>query len=282
MTYQTIISTQELFANLKSKDWVVVDCRFDLTAPDWGEEEFCVLHIPGAVYANTDNDLSGPKTPLTGRHPLPEPDAFCTTMRRLGISTETQVVVYDATSGSFASRLWFLLRFYGHFKVALLDGGFAQWHKQGLPIETGWNENKPGNFVGTPDIKMITTTEEVETSIGRLNWKLIDARAPERFSGEQETIDAKAGHIPGAVNRFYGGNMDSEGFFVSAGQLKREFTDLLDGVSPENTVVYCGSGVTSCHHMVAMAIAGLPQPRLYPGSWSEWIRDPAHEIATGS
>lgn len=281
MPFETIISTKELFTNLHNKNWVVVDCRFDLAAPEWGEEEYRELHIPGAVYAHIDRDLSGAKTPFNGRHPLPEPKDFCNVLSRLGISADTQVIACDATSGSFASRLWFLLRLYGHKKVALLDGGFGQWHKEGFPIESGWNENAPGHFAGSPDMSLLATTPDVEAMIGKPGWALIDARAPERFTGEQETIDTKAGHIPGAIDRFYGKNTDADGLFLPADQLKEEFNQLIAGIPPEKIIIYCGSGVTSCHHLVAMAIAGLPQPRLYAGSWSEWIRNPSHEIATG-
>lgn len=278
MTYSTIISCEELSANISRKDWVIVDCRFDLTAPEWGHEEYEQLHIPGAVFADVDKDLSGKKTPLTGRHPLPEPLAFCSTMSRLGIGSQTQVIVYDATSGNFAARLWFLLKMYGHEKVALLDGGFPQWHKEGFPIESGENHNSPQVFSGVPDLSMIVSTKEIETYRSQADWLLIDARSAERFHGEQETIDPIAGHIPGAINRFYGLNLDSEGLFLPKEKLRSEFSELVKGFNPDHTVVYCGSGVTSCHHLVTMAHAGLPLPKLYAGSWSEWIRDPSHPI----
>lgn len=281
MPFDTIISAKDLFNNLNRPDWVFVDCRFDLADPSWGKEEYRALHIPGAVYAHTDEDLSGPKTQTSGRHPLPNPAEFCETMSRLGISNTTQVIVYDATSGSFAARLWFLLRFYGHTQVAVLDGGFTEWLKMNYPIETGENVNRRGNFTGVPDEKMIVTTPQVESAIGKDDWLLIDARAMERYTGAQETIDTKAGHIPGAINRFYGLNSNTEGTFRPSEALREEFTKITRGITSEKTIVYCGSGVTSTHHLLAMAIAGLPQPRLYAGSWSEWIRDPNHPIATG-
>lgn len=279
MPHQTIISCKELNGSLTSGDWVIVDCRFDLAAPEWGFEEYQQLHIPGAVYADLDRDFSGKKTPFTGRHPLPKPSDFCAAMSRLGIAENTQVIVYDATSGSYAARLWFMLRLYGHLNVALLDGGFSEWRKLGFAIESGTNQNKTRNFNGTPDDKLILTTTDIEKIINQPDWLLIDARSGERFRGELETIDPIAGHIPGAVNRFHGENMGADGIFLPAAQLKEEFSNLTKGYTPENIVVYCGSGVTSCHHLVAMAIAGLPQPKLYAGSWSEWIRDPAHPVA---
>jgi thiosulfate/3-mercaptopyruvate sulfurtransferase len=278
MPFETIISCSDLLTHLHTSGWVIVDCRFDLAAPEWGEEEYRELHIPGAVYTNADNDLSGAKTPQTGRHPLPEPADFLATLSRLGIDNQTQVIVYDASQGSFASRLWFLLRFYGHTQVAVLDGSFTEWMKQGLPIESGWESNLPKVFIGSPHPEMIVTTSEVEQNLGKADWLLIDARAAERFSGKQETIDPVAGHIPGAVNRFWGQNLSKDGLFLPAETLKEQFSALTQGISPDKTVVYCGSGVTSAHHLVAAAIAGLPQPRLYAGSWSEWIRDPEHPI----
>jgi thiosulfate/3-mercaptopyruvate sulfurtransferase len=278
MAYKTILSCADLYTNLQTKHWVIVDCRFDLTQPEWGEEEYRELHIPGAVYANLDTDLAGPKTPSTGRHPLPNPEDFLKTMSRLGIDEQTQVIAYDATAGSFAARLWFLLRFYGHTKVAVLDGGFSEWMKLGLPIVSGWDTNEARQFKGFPHLEWIVTTKEIEQNLHKPEWLLIDARAPERFSGKQEPIDSIAGHIPGAVNRFYGLNLAANGLFQPAETLKKQFSELTKGYTPEKTAVYCGSGVTSAHHLLAMAIADVPQPKLYAGSWSEWIRDPDHPI----
>lgn len=278
MAYETILSCTDLLANLNSKNWLIVDCRFDLTQPEWGETEYRELHIPGAVYANVDTDLSGTKTPLTGRHPLPDPEDFRKSMSRLGIDDQTQVIAYDSIAGSFAARLWFLLRFYGHTKVAVLDGGFSEWMKLGLPIESGFHTTEARHFTGNPQLDWIVTTKEVEKKIGKPDWLLIDARAPERFAGKQETIDPVAGHIPGAVDHFYGQNLAPNGLFLPPQSLREQYSALIQGFSPENTAVYCGSGVTSCHNLLAMAIAGLPQPRLYAGSWSEWIRNPRHPI----
>jgi len=278
MTLESIISCRELFNNLENKNLVTVDCRFDLTAPDWGGKEYEQLHIPGAVYAHLDRDLSGTKTPQTGRHPFPEPLDFRRAMSRLGISNDSQVIVYDATSGSFAARLWFMLKYYGHSAVAVLDGGFPAWCKAGFPIQSGVNSNPPGNFTGNPDPGMIISTAEMENIHTKPDWRVIDARSAERYRGEQEVIDPVAGHIPNAVNRFHGLNVDSNGLFRSTADLKKEFSDMTKGYVPEKIVVYCGSGVTSCHHLVAMSIAGPPLPKLYAGSWSEWIRDPKHPI----
>jgi thiosulfate/3-mercaptopyruvate sulfurtransferase len=278
VAFETIISCEQLKEDLTRKDWVIVDCRFDLAAPEWGFEEYQQLHIPGAVYTSLDKDLSGAKTPFTGRHPLPDPQDFCSAMSRLGISAGTQVVVYDSTSGSYAARLWFLLRFYGHNQVAVLDGGFPAWYKAGYPIESGANKNPRGNFTGTPDFSQIVTTTQVEKIYSDPDWLLIDARSGERYRGEQEPIDPVAGHIPNAANRFHGFNVDGNGLFLPKERLLQEFSELTKGHDHEHMAVYCGSGVTSCHHLVAMAAAGLPLPKLYVGSWSEWIRDPKHPI----
>jgi thiosulfate/3-mercaptopyruvate sulfurtransferase len=278
MSFETLISCADLYSNLHKQDWVIVDCRFDLAQPDWGFSEYQVLHIPGTVYASLDTDLAAPITSVSGRHPLPEPAAFLSAMSRLGIDETTQVIVYDATSNSFAARLWFLLKLYGHANVAVLDGGFGEWLKLGLPSVSGIENNTPKSFHGTPQMEKVMTTRDVEAVYTQPDWLLIDARAPERFSGKQETIDFKAGHIPGAINRFYGLNLDSTGRFLPAEDLRKQFESLMQGYRPENVVVYCGSGVTSIHHLIAMSIAGLPLPRLYAGSWSEWIRNPDHPI----
>jgi thiosulfate/3-mercaptopyruvate sulfurtransferase len=279
--YTSLISTDELEANLNSPNWVIVDCRFDLNDKPWGEEEYAQFHIPGAVYAHMDNDLSSPVTPLTGRHPLPEPEVFIKTLRRLGISNSSQVIVYDSVSGGMSARLWWLLKYYGHEAVAMLNGNLPQWLVEKKPTTEGVETHKPGTFTGRPDNRMIVTTDEVKVMLGKKGSLLIDARAPERFRGEVEPIDTVAGHIPGAMNRFYGNNVDRKGLFLPPETLKAEFLKLLNGIKPEDAVVYCGSGPTSCHHLVAMAYAGLPLPRDYAGSWSEWIRDPSNPVAKG-
>jgi len=276
--YSLIVSAEEVLANLLNPDWIIVDCRFSLADPTWGEAEYRALHIPGAVYADLDRDLSGTKTPAIGRHPLPSPQKTFEIFSKLGIDDSKQVVVYDATSGSFAARLWFMLKLYGFSRVAVLDGGFVFWHMQGFPIESGENHNPPAEFKGSYNPEMIVTTAQMERMIEDRDWHIIDARASERYAGDTEPIDPVAGHIPGALNRFHEFNLNGDGLFKSPNQLKDEFQPLLDRQHPERTVMYCGSGVTSCHHIIAMVLAGYPMPRLYPGSWSEWIRDPSHPI----
>ena len=281
--YTSIISAEELKAYLGQPDWVIVDCRFDLSNPDWGFGDYLYSHIPGAVYAHLDYDLSGPRTALNGRHPLPESDTFREKLGRLGIDRSKQVVVYDTTGGSFAARLWWLLKYYGHDRVAVLDGGYSRWRRLlGYPTESGNHTNSRVQFTGAPDHRMVATTGELQTLSAERHILLIDARAPERFRGEVEPLDPVAGHIPGSVNRFHGLNLDQDGQFLPAADLRAAFLSLLGSTPPEKAVVYCGSGVTSAHHLVAMAAAGLPLARLYAGSWSEWIRDPSRPIARGS
>jgi len=280
--YTHIISAVDLHSRLENSDWVIVDCRFDLAQPGWGFQNYLYGHIPGAVYAHLDYDLSGPHTAINGRHPLPEPESFRETLGRFGIDRSKQVVVYDTTSGSYAARLWWLLKYYGHERVAVLDGGLERWKHLNLPIEYGSHTNKAVVFSGAPDPRMVVTTGEVQVISAQHSVPLIDARAPERFRGELETIDPVAGHIPNAINRYHGLNLDRNGLFKPESSLREDFEALLAGSSAEKAVVYCGSGVTSAHHLVAMALAGLPMARLYVGSWSEWIRDPDRPVVRGS
>lgn len=279
--YTNIIEVADLLTNLKTPDWVIVDCRFDLTNPDWGFSDYQTAHIPGAVYAHLDRDLSGNRTPATGRHPLPDPQTFRETLGRLGINDAKQVVVYDTTGGGFAVRLWWMLNFFGHYRVSVLNGGFQAWQAENLPVGAGVHTNPKTKFQGEPNPAMVITTAEMEKIISTGQSRVIDARAPERFRGEVEPLDPVAGHIPGALNRFHQHNLGADGRLLPPDRLKREFLTLLDGVSSDQAVVYCGSGVTSCHHLLAMQVAGLPMARLYAGSWSEWIRDPKHAVALG-
>ncbi len=279
--FNALISTNELSLHLKDPNWVVIDCRFDLADKEWGAEEYAALHIPGAVYADLEKDICGPVTPTSGRHPLPEPNNFLAAMQRLGINNSSMVVVYDATGGGMAGRLWWQLKFYGHEKVALLDGGLPKWLSEGRDTKEGVESKPAGDFTGKPDNSMVVTTEEVKGMLGSKTTALIDARAPERFRGEVEPIDTLAGRIPGAINRFYNDNLDKNGQFLPADSLKTAFETLLTGFKLQEAVVYCGSGTTACHNLVAMASAGLPLPRLYVGSWSEWIRDSANPVERG-
>lgn len=281
--FTTIISTNELFENLSRLDWVLLDCRFDLSNPSWGYQDYLVSHIPGAVYADVNKHLSGTAHPTSGRHPLPNPTDFASQLNAWGINPSSQVVVYDTSYGAFASRAWFLMKLNGHNNVALLDGGFNKWLREYRPVFSATHANQSTSFP-LPDIlhfELTASAQEILNSLHNPAFSLIDARSKERFSGTVEPIDSIAGHIPGALNRFYGDNLNQDGTLKTPTQLFKEFSALLNGNSAQNAVVYCGSGVTACLHLIALEHAGLYGARLYPGSWSHWIKDPERPVATG-
>jgi thiosulfate/3-mercaptopyruvate sulfurtransferase len=282
----TLIEPAELSRHLGDADWAIVDCRFDLARPEWGAQAFAASHIPHALYAHLDQDLSAARTAHSGRHPLPQIEVLAATFGRLGIDKRVQVIAYDQGSGAYAARLWWLLRWLGHTQVAVLNGGLAAWERAGLPLSTESVSRAPRRFTACPDPRMIASGNEVAAAalsgaLTRRQQLLIDARSADRFAGENETIDPVAGHIPGARNHPFAGNIDAHGRFLEAGQLRRLWENTLRGVSPQRLIAMCGSGVTACHNLLALEIAGLPGARLYAGSWSEWITDPAHPIARG-
>lgn len=268
--FTTVIDPEGLVAHLGEADWRVIDCRFDLMDTDAGERRYREAHIPGAIYAHLDRDLSGPKDPAGpgGRHPLPTPAEMTRLFGRLGIDGRTQVVAYDDQSGHYAARLWWMLQLMGHRAAAVLDGGWPAWLDAGLPIRTG-EEGAPAErlFVGAPRMDRLATGDEAAGAP-----LLVDARAPERFRGEVEPLDPMAGHIPGATNRPYTANWTADGRWRSQEALLADFLDLLGDTPAEVAVFYCGSGVSACVNLLAMARAGLPEGRLYVGSWSEWSR----------
>lgn len=285
MAYDTLIDADTLAARLGRPGWRVFDCRFDLVDTHRGARDYAAAHIPGAFYAHLDRDLSGPITPSTGRHPLPDVPRLRDWLGQQGVGPDTQVVSYDDTGGSMAVRLWWLLRWLGHRRVAILDGGWPTWCATGHPSETAFRASPGGRpYPGQADPSMIvesdTIAEQLRTSTTRL--LLMDARTAERFRGESEPIDPVAGHIPGAINLPLEENLTPDGRFKSPGVLRDRFRDALNGHPAADVVAMCGSGVTACHNLLAMAIAGLPDGRLYAGSWSEWIRDPRRPIATGN
>jgi thiosulfate/3-mercaptopyruvate sulfurtransferase len=270
MMHTTLVSTQQLADHLS--EWRVFDCRHDLMKPDLGEQQYRAAHIPGALFAHMEHNLSGPKSGRNGRHPLPDPAAFVAWLGKQGLKKDDQVVCYDAANGSTAARLWWMLRWVGHKNVAVLDGGIAKWLKEGRPVDALVPEPKPATYAlkqpsGTVDARAI------QASLKRLF--LLDARAPARWRGEQEPIDPVAGRIPGARNRFNAENVQADGTFKPAEQLKTELQGVLKGREPADVIHYCGSGVAACHNLLAMEVAGLPGGQLYPGSWSEWIADPS-------
>ncbi|MGH6645303.1 sulfurtransferase [Aquabacterium sp.] len=272
----TLISANDLatLLNQPGTDVLVLDCRFSLPAPDAGQQAYLAGHVPGAVYAHLDRDLSGPKTGLNGRHPLPTPEAFLATVRAWGLKADTEVVAYDDAGGMFASRAWWMLRWMGHPRVRVLDGGWAQWLAQGFEVSQATTSRPASDIDLTPREGQLTRIDFVQTHLGNREFmQLVDARAPDRFRGENETLDPVGGHIPGAINRFFQLNLGADGRFKSPHLLRQEFTSLL-GSQPLHTVVHqCGSGVTACHNLLAMEHAGLAGSRLYAGSWSEWCAD---------
>jgi thiosulfate/3-mercaptopyruvate sulfurtransferase len=277
--FTTLISTDELAARLSDPSFAVFDVRHDLMQPErWGADEFRKGHIPGAVFLHLDSDLSAPTNGTNGRHPLPTPEACAALFSRMGIDRTKQVVAYDQNTGTFASRLWWMLRWLGHEAVAVLDGGYAKWMREGRVVTPEITTPEPATFV-VGRVMPTVNSVGVEASISRHTLLLVDARAPERFRGEVEPMDPIAGHIPGAVNRPASLNVSAEGVFKPAAKLRTEYQALLGGRPHTDVVHHCGSGVTACHNILAMEIAGLPGTRLYPGSWSEWIANPARPVA---
>jgi thiosulfate/3-mercaptopyruvate sulfurtransferase len=281
MAWMTLVNTEELARHLSDPVWIVFDCRFNLADAHAGRRVYEAGHIPGARYADLELDLSGPKTATSGRHPLPDPDALARKLGQWGVDATKQVVAYDDGNGALAARLWWLLRWLGHRAVAVLDGGFAAWHAEGRPIETQAPVPVVTRFAPRVDDTLWTSTADVETMLGKNDRLLVDARSAARFRGEQETLDPIAGHIPRSINRPFEANLDTHGRFLPAGQLREAFAALAGGRPPHEVIHSCGSGVTACHNLLAMEIAGLTGSRLYPGSWSEWIQDPRRPIARG-
>lgn len=278
--FSTLISAADLSANLRTPHWLIVDCRFDLARPAAGEEAYRSGHIPGAVYAHLDRDLASAITASSGRHPLPEPQAFADTLGRWGMTPATQVIAYDADNAAFAARLWWLLyRWIGHRAVAVLDGGFKAWTAAALPVATDVPARAATQYAVTPDRTAWLDAAQVADRVQRNDWLLLDARAPDRFAGKVEPIDPVAGHVPGAHNHPFALNLAGSGHFLPAGELRARFEKSQAGVGDDHTIVMCGSGVTACHSLLALEIARKPGAKLYAGSWSEWIRDPARPVS---
>ncbi len=286
MNYRTLIDVETLSRHLDDADWVVLDCRFNLMDTEAGRRAWHEGHIPGARYVHLDEQLSSAITPASGRHPLPDPQQLAQWFAAIGIGSSTQVVVCDDMGGAMAGRCWWLLRTLGHDAVAVLDGGYPQWQQAGLPISTDDKTTTAvavaeSDFSGCWDSDAVVTAEQVQAGIEQPQFVLVDARTPERYRGEQEPIDPVAGHVPGALNRALQLNLDTDGRFKPAAQLREEWMQLMAGHSADQLVHMCGSGVTACHNQLAMEHAGLTGSRIYAGSWSEWIRDPRRPVATG-
>jgi len=282
MDYTTLLPAEVLKDQLGDSRWVILDVRHDLFDLAAGRRAYEAGHVPGAQFASIDDDLSGTKTGRNGRHPLPARDALSARFRAWGIGNDSQIVAYDAQGGQFAARLWWLARWLGHQRVAVLDGGWPAWLAAGGSTESASAVRAPGNFSAGASLAGVVTADAVLAALGDLDRLLLDARLPERYRGEQEPIDPVAGHIPGALNRPWQHNLAPDQRFKTPAELKADFSALL-GARPAGAVAHqCGSGVTACHNVLAMEVAGLPGSALYAGSWSEWIADPARPIRTGA
>lgn len=278
MSYTTLLDVATLRSHLDDPDWLVVDVRHQLADTAYGERAYGAGHIPGAVFLHCDRDLSGAMNGTNGRHPLPEVEKLALRLGGIGIASHTQVVVYDDAQGMIAGRLWWLLRWLGHERVALLDGGLQAWQAAGGALTSVEPTLMAQNFVARPRPGLVDAAFVLER-IDTPHMHLVDARGPDRFRGENETIDPVGGHIPGAVNRFFRDNLLPDGRFKPAADLRAEWLAILAGSSPDLVVHQCGSGVSACLNMVAMEIAGLPGSSLYAGSWSEWCIDAGRPVA---
>ena len=285
MSYQTLVSVDQLLSHLDDPYWVIVDCRFSLNDTERGRKDYRQAHIPGAVYAHLNEDLSSPHIPgTTGRHPLPPIDKLVATFSSWGIASGLQVAAYDdypTASGAIAARLWWCLRWLGHDSVAVLDGGWLNWLHHGGPTRDGVEKRQARQFIPHLRPELLVTLDEVDHIRSDPAYRLVDSRSADRYRGENETIDPVAGHIPGALSLPFAGNVGADGLFRPDDELKKQFASMLGDVPPQNTVFYCGSGVTAAHNLLAMQHAGLGEARLYAGSWSEWIVDPARPVAKG-
>ena len=275
--YNTLIQAHTLNGRLSDPDWVIVDCQYDLADKNAGYQSYLAGHIPGAVYAGLHKDLSGSQ-PVTdyGRHPVPSTEELEEKLSAMGIKNRSQVVVYDRSGGAYAARLWWLLHYAGHERAAVLDGGLDAWTQAGYELEAKQPQAVAGNFKAVINTGRLVRLHEVPTIA-----RLIDSRAPERYSGETEPLDRVGGHIPGALNRYWKDNLDEQGKFLPPDNLRPALGGIYGDAQPEDVTFYCGSGVTACHNLLAAVHAGYPLPRLYAGSWSEWCSDPARPVAAG-
>lgn len=282
MSWQTLVDAPALAATLNHPSMVIVDCRFDLADTAAGERAYAEGHVPGAHYAHLDRDLSDLRRSGRGRHPLPDAEDFCATLARWGVTRSHQVVAYDASGGMIAARLWWMLRLLGHRDVAVLDGGLDAWLANGGALERGIRRSAgTGRYAARFDSRSIVTTAVVAARLASGNGVVLDARAPERFRGEVEPLDPRAGHIPGARNSPYAENLGVDGRFLSPEELAIRYRALIGDQSSADVVHMCGSGVSACHNLLAMERAGLPGSRIYAGSWSEWVSVPSRPVVTG-
>ncbi len=280
--FDVLISADALADTIDQPGWRIIDCRFDLADPAAGRRMYEAAHIAGAVFADLDKDLAAQPGPLDGRHPLPDVDAFERTLGQLGVTNSTNVVVYDAGTGALASRAWWMLRWVGHAAVYLLDGGLAQWLRKDCPVRDGVEHPEPVTYVAAARPEIVIETAELAADPGNIGaLRLVDARDAERFRGENEPIDPVAGHIPGAINVPLARSLNDDGTWKTTGELRELWQGVLGPEMDKPWAVMCGSGVTACHLAISGMLAGYREPRLYAGSWSEWIRDPARPVGLG-
>lgn len=280
MIHRDLVDPATLRAHLQREDWIVFDVRHDLLRPEAGAQAWAEGHIPGSLHLDLEEVLSGAKSGSNGRHPLPDRQELVRHLGALGVGSTTQVVACDAQGGMFAARLWWLLRWLGHEAVAVLDGGIPAWIQEGGEISTDTPMSRaPAVLEVRSSLVPSVSVSEVQDALDDRSALVVDARSPDRFRGENETIDPVGGHIPGAVNRFFRDNLSADGRFKDPAVLRAEFALLLGGRPPEQAIMQCGSGVTACHNLLALELAGLPGASLYPGSWSEWCSDPARPVA---
>lgn len=284
MSYTTLISTEALEKNLDNSDWVVFDCRSSLLDHSAGFKAYSQGHIKKAIFANLEEDLSSPIIPTSGRHPLPDFDALIKKLGNWGVNNQTQVVIYDDAGGAYAVRLWWLLRMFGHKNVAVLDGGITQWEKENKPLTQDTQKPIKQTFTAMINNTTWVSSKQVQENINSLGFVVLDARTELRYRGESEPIDTVAGRIPGSINRAFQLNLNDQGLFLSHDELRHQFkaiVELAPEQSAENIVHLCGSGVTACHNLLAMELAGYGGSKLYAGSWSEWIRDSERPVDVG-
>lgn len=280
MSFQTIISVEELNENINQKSWCLFDCRFSLKDPKEGLVKFNQGHIPGAQFADMDTDLSSTMTTNSGRHPLPDPIELIEKLQNWGVSNASQVICYDDMSGAFAARMWWLMKWLGHDDTAVLDGGLSQWTKSNLPIETDVHSRPVGTFNGEANNSMWVDINFIQEQLELNKIHLLDARTSDRYTAKDRKTDPVAGHIPGALSFPFAANLTKQGKFKPAKDLHKRFSNVFSNDQTE-VINMCGSGVTACHNLLAMNIAGLPLTRLYVGSWSEWIKEKSRPVATG-
>jgi thiosulfate/3-mercaptopyruvate sulfurtransferase len=281
MDSSTLISAEALAEQLDSPGLFIFDCRFDLARPDYGRSSFDDEHLPGAIHADLGRDLSAPRATGSGRHPLPDAETFASRLRDWGLNQDSGVVVYDDNNGMYAARLWWMLRWLGHDRVALLDGGLRRWRQLDLPLADSTTRRRRGNFMARPRPGMLADIEMVAAAALDEERRVIDVRGAERYRGEIEPLDPVAGHVPGARNYPFTQNVAEDARFLPAAVMRDALLQGLDGIAAEHAIAMCGSGVTACHFLLALEHAGLPGARLYAGSWSEWVTDPTRPVATG-